>query len=237
VSLAGTNLTQTQLPEKIGEFEMLDHIAEISKTARGTFLAMIGGCFYCWLAIATTALENVKVDATLRLPIINTDIPVMGFFVIAPLILLAIYVYLHMYLIRLWSGLGTLPAFFQDGRSLDEKVYPWLLSSMVRLFVPLLTTNRPSLWWLQVGMSMILAWLLVPITELAFLSRVWKIKDILSIATTAFSLLSSLFVLVATFDIARNELSGSEKPLILSRVGARFGFSRRKEQPPADETT
>jgi uncharacterized protein YjbI with pentapeptide repeats len=231
-SLAGTNLTRAKLPPEIAAFELLDYVAEISKTARGTFLAMIGACFYCWLAIATTSLEPGKGEATVNLPIIDTPVPVLGFFLIAPLIIFSIYIYLHMYLIRLWSGLGTLPAFFPDSRSLDEKVYPWPLTSMVRLFVPLLKERRPPLWWLQVAMSVLLAWLLVPITELAFLTRLWSAEKRLSLTITGLNLLGSLVVMVATFDIARTALSGNEAPPIFRRLAVRLGWRRR----PKDDT-
>jgi hypothetical protein len=48
----------------------------------------------------------------------------------APLILLGVYFYLHLYLQRLWRDLSTLPAVFPDGEALDEKAYPWLLNGL-----------------------------------------------------------------------------------------------------------
>jgi hypothetical protein len=193
---------------------------------------MIAACFSCWLAIATASLESGEDGTTLNLPIVDTPVPVLGFFLVAPLVLFAIFIYLHMYLIRLWSGLGTLPAFFPDGRSLDEKAYPWPLTSMVHLFVPLLKERRPPLWWLQVAMSVLLAWLLVPITEVAFLTRLWSAERPLSLTITGLTLLGSIFVLVATFDIARTALSGSEAPPVFRRLALRLGWRRG----PKDDT-
>ena len=58
------------------------------------------------------------------LPIIQTKVPIAGFYWAAPAILLALYCYLHLYLQRLWEGMANLPAIFLDGRKLDE----WRLS-------------------------------------------------------------------------------------------------------------
>ena len=52
--LAGANLSNAKLPDDIAKFEGLGHVTEISKHARTIFLAMIGGCVFSWLTIATT---------------------------------------------------------------------------------------------------------------------------------------------------------------------------------------
>jgi uncharacterized protein YjbI with pentapeptide repeats len=157
-SLAGADLTNAKLPPGIAKFDFLQHVAEISKTAQSAYLAMIAACAYSWLTIATSAESAVK------LPLVETPVPLAAFYLAAPTILLAVYVYLHMYLQRLWTGLGSLPARFPDGRPLDETAFPWLLTSLVRAHMPLLKSDRPPLWWLQVGISVLTAWFLVPIT-------------------------------------------------------------------------
>lgn len=236
-SLAGTNLTRAKLPPEIAAFELLDYVGEISKTARGTFLAMIGACFYCWLTIATASVRSGDQRSTVNLPIIDTPVPVLGFFLVAPVIILSTYIYLHMYLIRLWTGLGTLPAFFPDGRSLDEKAYPWPLTSMVRLFMPLLKEGRPPLWWLQVAMSVLLAWILVPITELAFVVRLWGADKFSSLVAACLSLLGGLVIMVVTFEIAHTALSGREEPHAFRRLASRVRQRSRAGDATAGNAT
>ncbi len=170
--LAGADLTDALLEPEVAKFEGLAHVAEVSKHARGVFLGVVGGCVYAWLALATTSDLALVVNAvSTPLPIIQTEVPIAGFFLAAPVLLLGLYVYLHMYLQRLWRSLAKLPAVFPDAFSLDEKAYPWLLNSLVRLFVLRLTENRPSLWWLQVGISIVFAWVLVPVTVFLFWLR------------------------------------------------------------------
>ncbi len=167
--LGGADLSNAELPDDIAKFEGLAQVTEISKHARNIFLAVVGGCAFSWLTIATTTDAALLANtATSPLPIIGAEIPIAGFYWAAPIILLSLYLYLHLYLQSLWEGLASLPAIFPDGHALDHKAYPWLLTSLVRAHVPLLRKNRPLLWWLKVGVSILTAWMLVPFTIFLF---------------------------------------------------------------------
>jgi Pentapeptide repeats (8 copies) len=89
----------------------------------------------------------------------------------APLLLLALYFYMHLYLQSLWRGLATLPAVFPDGRTLDERAYPWLLVSVVRSFFPRFRETKPPFSRLTILLSIIFAWMLVPVTLAVFWLR------------------------------------------------------------------
>ena len=191
--LAGGDLTGAKLPDDIAKFEALGHVTEISKHARNIFLATIGGCVFSWLTIATTTdVALLTNTASTPLPIIQTKVPIAGFYWAAPAILLALYFYLHFYLQSLWEGLASLPAIFPDGRTLDERAYPWLMTSLVREFVPLLTKERRPFTSLKAGISISIAWGLVPFTFVWFWLRYlprhdwpWTIWHILLIVVAA----------------------------------------------------
>ena len=118
---------------------------------------------FSWLTIATTTDAALLTNSgSSPLPIIQTKVPIAGFYWAAPAILLALYSYLHLYLQRLWEGMASLPAIFPDGRTLDERAYPWLLSGIVRAHVPRLKDNPQSLLGLQVAVSLVTAWMFVP---------------------------------------------------------------------------
>ena len=104
-----------------------------------------------------------------RLPIIGSAIPIIGFYWAAPLILVSIYLYLLLYLHRLWESMAKLPAVFPDGTPLDEKVYPWLPNSLVASHFALLKEKRPALSGLQSFFSSLLVYGVVPVT----LASVW----------------------------------------------------------------
>ena len=170
--LAGAVLTNAKLPDDIKKFDQLTHAAETSKHAGTTFFALLAASLYSWLTIGTTTdVALITGAASSPLPIINTNIALSGFYWVAPLILLGVYFYLHLYLQRLWRDLASLPAVFPDGEALDEKAYPWLLNGLVRAhFARLKLRDRP-LSRLENLVSIALAWWVVPLTLVLFWLR------------------------------------------------------------------
>ena len=163
--LARTNLTGAKLPESIREFKILDAVNDVSGNAQTAFLSMLAACAYCWLTIATTEDARLLTNSTSSpLPVIQAPVPIAGFFWFAPFLLLAIFVWFHLYLQDMWSGLAGLPAFFPDGKALDEKANPWLLTGLVRPHFKLLRSKRPPLSRLKSVISIALAWWLLPAT-------------------------------------------------------------------------
>ena len=170
--LAGADLSNAKLPEDIAKFDGLEHVEETSRNARKIFFAMLLGCAYAWLTIATTTDARLLTNlASSPLPIIGTDIPIAWFYWAAPVLLLGLYSYFHLYLQRLWEGLSELPAVFPDGKALHKKAYPWLLNGLVRAHFERLKDERPFFSRLENFVSIILAWWVVPATLLAFWLR------------------------------------------------------------------
>src|SRR5207237_10152157 len=99
--LAGADLTNATLPAEVAKFDLLGNVAEVSKAASATFLAQIGASFYSMITLATTDLGAIGGStSTTKLPILGTEIPIGTFFLAAPVVLFAVYVYFHMYLSR-----------------------------------------------------------------------------------------------------------------------------------------
>jgi len=158
--LAGSDLTGAKLPEPLTKlYDSLSSVKEISDSAQKLFLALLAGCLYSWLTIAqTTDVELITNRAATPLPIIQAAIPIVGFYVVAPLILLCLYFYFHFYLQKLWEELGSLPAVFTDGRELHKRTDPWLLNDLVRSHFVKLKDGRPFLSYFQSWISVVLAW-------------------------------------------------------------------------------
>jgi uncharacterized protein YjbI with pentapeptide repeats len=177
--LAGADLTGAKLPDELTKlYEKLQNVNNISESARKLFLAVLAACLYSWLTIATTTDVGLITNrASSPLPIIQTSIPIVGFYWVAPLLLLCVYFYFHFYLQKLWEELGSLPAIFPDGRPLHSKIDPWLLNDLVRSHLPKLNVNRPFLSYLQLWISVLLAWWVVPITMFLFWGRYLPRQD------------------------------------------------------------
>jgi uncharacterized protein YjbI with pentapeptide repeats len=168
--LGGAVLTNAKLPNDVGRFDALKHVEETSRNASTVFFGLLAASLYSWLTIATTTdVALITGTASSPLPIINTNIALSGFYLAAPLILIAVYVYFHLYLQRLWGCLASLPAVFPDGEALDDKAYPWLLNSLVRVHFKKLA-HRPRTRW-EKYLSILLAWWVVPVTLVFFWLR------------------------------------------------------------------
>jgi uncharacterized protein YjbI with pentapeptide repeats len=170
--LAGADLTRAKLPDEIAKFPALSQVAAISSEARKIFIALLAACVYSWLVVGTTTDAALILNtASSPLPIINTPIPIAGFYVVGATLLTAVYCYFHFYLQRLWRTLATLPALFPDGVTLDDKTDPWLLTNLVRADFKRLRKNAPPLTRLENLLTILLAWWLVPLNLLALWAR------------------------------------------------------------------
>lgn len=223
--LAGADLTGAKLPEPLSKlFEKLDLVEDISESARKLFIAMLVGCLYSWLTIATTRdVSLITNGASSPLPILQGSIPIVGFFVVAPLLLLCVYFYLHFYLQKLWEEFGSLPAIFRDGRRLHERSDPWLLNDLVRAHVRLLRPGRPFLSYFQQFVSIVLAWWVVPVTLLVFWVRYLPRHDFYWTTWQVVLLAVSITAAVFLYRLAATTLRGADRQPF-SWKGARKSF-------------
>lgn len=217
---AGADLTGAKLPAPLEKlYDSLENVKGISESARKIFLAALAGCLYCWLTIATTTDVNLITNrASSPLPIIQTQIPIVGFYVVAPLLVLCVYFYLHFYLQKLWEELGSMPAVFPDGRPLYAKVDPWLLNDLVRAHLPKLKANRPFLSHFQLWISVLLAWWIVPVTMFLFWGRYLRRHEQVWTSLHVSLLVISATAGVCLYRLAKATLAGAErKPFIWTR--------------------
>ena len=105
------------------------------------------------------------------LPVIQATIPIVGFFIVAPLLLLCISLYCHFYLQRLLEEAASLPAAFQDGRPLQAKVDTGIMNELIHTRFRPVNVGRPFLSHVQVWISVLLTWWVVPMTIFLFWVR------------------------------------------------------------------
>ncbi len=218
--LGGTNLAAAKLPASASGFEGLGNVTEASKTAQSLFATILLVCSYTWLTIASTTdsqLLNNAAPPSSRLPILGTDIPLVRFYLVAPLLLLCLYVYFHLCLQRLWEELAELPAVFPDGRSLDKRAYPWLMNVIVRTHLTRLKHDRSNLSRWQAGISILLAWGLVPLTLVFLWGRYLRSHD-WQVTIVHLAMIAAAFgAAVGFLRLAATTLRGSEKRTFLWR--------------------
>ncbi|MEM0942728.1 MAG: pentapeptide repeat-containing protein [Pseudomonadota bacterium] len=107
----------------------LAHIAEVSRNARGAWFGLLAALVY----VTVTLLGHEDADffafgAATTLPIFNIDVPPEAFFTAAPILVSALYIYLHLYLQNLWEALADAEP-RAKGAPLSQKVFPTLMSA------------------------------------------------------------------------------------------------------------
>src|SRR5262245_12715118 len=119
--LGGTNLFDTVLPESISAVDSSKSIADATKVARWFYFLTAGASLICCLLIAFTNDVRLLLNAS-ALPIARWGnvLPMTGFYLGGPLVLLALSLRFHFLLLRLWGSMAALPAVFPDGQTLER---------------------------------------------------------------------------------------------------------------------
>jgi uncharacterized protein YjbI with pentapeptide repeats len=208
--LAGADLTRAKLPESLRTFEGLKQADRIADSAQKLYLALLGGCAYSILTIATTTdAKLITNSASSPLPIIQTPVPIAGFFWVAPLLLASVYFYFNLYLQRLWEALAELPAVFPDGVSLDRKVDPWLLVGLIRRHVRRLVSEQPAFARLHTIITRLSVWWAVPVTLFLFWGRYLRRHEWVGTGFQVLLLALSIAGAVLLYAVARATLRRS----------------------------
>jgi uncharacterized protein YjbI with pentapeptide repeats len=158
--------------------ERLKYIEELSKNGGKLFTLMLTACAYAWLTIASTRdVALVTNTASSKLPILDTEVPIVGFYILGPPLLFALAVYLHHYLRALWVELARLPEILPPGVSRSERTYPWILNDLI-LLIPRASAggrgfrrDRLVLRHPAVVIAALLTWCAVPATLCYFWLR------------------------------------------------------------------
>ncbi|MEO0427057.1 MAG: pentapeptide repeat-containing protein [Pseudomonadota bacterium] len=120
--------TRTSQPPTDDTETRLDHIRELSQNARTTWFGLLA--LLAFVTVTLMAHDDTKFFAAgveTELPLVGISVPTTAFFIAAPLLLAAVYAYLHLYLMALWDALAALPQ-EKGAPPISERVYPWLLT-------------------------------------------------------------------------------------------------------------
>ncbi|NVK34924.1 MAG: pentapeptide repeat-containing protein [Rhodobacteraceae bacterium] len=170
----GQAVDKTQIAD---EKQLLDHIEDVSRNARGTWLTLIAVLLFSAIAVAGVRDRDFfTYGASMTLPVINFSVPVKSFFYAGPLIVLGLYTYLHLYLLKLWRALAVPAARLANGRQLDEAVFPWLVSDAAISIKPG-GPRRPFGWMTRI-VAFLFLWAAGPMILIYFWWRSFPPHDL-----------------------------------------------------------
>ena len=176
--LAGADLVDAQLDPSVEEWSVLEYLKDASSRTQAIALSVVTACLYSALTILTTRDSGLVTNSpSSTLPIIQTPVPIVVFFWVTPLLLLAAHSALLMAVERQWDTAFALPWRFTDGTSPEQRanVFPML---RLRLWSPRLKRRaRTSLPRLAAAGYTWLLWLIVPATLALFWLRYMSRHD------------------------------------------------------------
>ena len=174
--LGGTNLFDTVLPESISSVDSSKAIADSTKVARWFYFLTAGVSLICCVLIAYTNDVRLLLNAS-ALPITRWGnvLPMTGFYLGGPLVLLALSLRFHFLLLRLWGSMAALPAVFPDGQTL-ERNGPWYLMGLIRRHFRW-QGERSAMTAFETALSTVLAYWVVPATLFFFWLRYLTRQD------------------------------------------------------------
>jgi uncharacterized protein YjbI with pentapeptide repeats len=192
--LAGANLRAACLPQQIQEFPALEDYARASGTAIWLFGVTMIVNFLSWLMIWKTRDVQLIADSSvlpfLRSSSASAALPARELYLIAPALLLAVYLVFQYHLQRLWDAVLELPAIFPDGRIMGDKG-PWIVTGLLRAHFRWMNQDAPSTRLIEKTVSILLAYWTVPATLLFFWGRYLTVQEMHGTA------LHTLFVVAA----------------------------------------
>src|SRR5580704_5997878 len=179
--LAGTNLRDASLPAQIWDFDALVEFSKASQTSARMFTAMLFASFVSCLMIWKTKDVQLVSDSAvlpfLHSPAASAALPTAEIYLIAPVLLLCVYLLFQYHLQRLWDSVLELPAIFPDGCVLGEK-QSRLVTGLLRLHFHLMKQDPPFTRLIEKSASALLAYWTVPAVLVLFWGRYLTLQEI-----------------------------------------------------------
>jgi len=171
----------------------LARIETLSRGARANWFGLMA--YLAFVGVTLLGVEDADFflpDRQTALPLINVEIPTVFFFLAAPVLGTALYVYLHLHLMGLWRALATAPREI-DGKVLGDRVFPWLANELALGRRPDHPLSDQPLRWVANFVTLVLVWVAGPVV----LAMFWWAS--LPAHTFGMTLLIGLCLLVSIF--------------------------------------
>ena len=141
---------------------LIGNIEKVSQNAKGIYFIFSGLLTFCTLTIAGSSDRQIVLNGPTNLPIINVEVSMDGFFILAPLLAIFFFTYFQIYLERLRNLLSDLRTNYQKINE-AQRIYPWMLNFADEPDARLATRFivNFSIWWsLPVVLMFLALWYL-----------------------------------------------------------------------------
>ena len=227
----------------------IERINQVSAMARTSWIALLG--YLAFIGVTLLGVEDADFFVPSRqtqLPLVNVSIPTASFFIFAPILAAALYIYLHIILMKLWDAIADANTPRIDGHPLGDHLNPWLVNdwALTRKGPPY-TPARPLLA-LGNAASFLLVWAAGPLVLFGFWWRSMPAHDEWLTLLLAACLLLSLHAALTSWRTARAWLARPRREppsrpwwrsppalaVILATTVPHLAPNRRRSRPPRE---
>ena len=177
---------------------MVDVIDAASKHVRTMFYIYLGFISYCAITVfGTTDQQLIIKGERVVLPILDITVSLYGFFILAPIIAMILYVYFMVYLNRVNVLIKELRGYYEERHChfYGKEIFPWMFN----------IARFPDEGWIgriQYLLVWVSLWLTLPITIFLFLIKfIKKHDDIFSYIFVLLLFLSIFIVLCFRYEL------------------------------------
>lgn len=225
--IAGANLRDALLPPHIMEFEAAARFARASRIAWRCFAPIVPLALLSWLIIWKTQDAQLLTDSAL-IPYLHSRpaaaaMPTAQIFLLAPLVILSLYLVFQFHLQKVWDAALELPAIFPDGHPLDDRG-PEIIVGLLRAHFWWMNRERSSTQWVEKTICVLLAYWAVPFTLTLYWARYLTMQDPKgTLLQTLVVAVSAGVALHATLKTGRRREQWPPKSKWTSRIAERLG--------------
>lgn len=145
----------------------IERVNELARTARTTWFSILGFLGFAYVTLfSIKGTDYVSTTQQITLPFAQTNVSILGFAFLGPVLCLAVYVYLHFHLMKLWESISDLDT--SDLPSIDQKLAPSLLTDLGLSKFANSDVHKRDLAWLSVRTSELLVFWAAPILLVLF---------------------------------------------------------------------
>lgn len=172
----------------------IKRIDDLSRSARTSWIGLLG--FLAFVGVTLLGVQDADFfipSRQTKLPLVGVAIPTASFFIFAPILGAALYIYLHIHLTKLWQALGA-ARHAHGGAAVQAKVFPWLVNDLALTFPGPNAALRGPLTWISSAVTVLLVWIAAPAVLLGFWWRSFPAHELWTTTSIAICALAALYV-------------------------------------------
>jgi len=155
-------------PEPDTAETQIARIDQLTRVGRANWLGLLAYLIFAFVTVLSVEDADFFIPARqTTLPLVGVDIPTFSFFAFAPILGVALYVYLHLHVRKQIEALCEPQAEIQ-GQPLESRIAPWLLNDIVLMARRQGAAPARAMDWLVKAITVGLVWLAGPLALGAF---------------------------------------------------------------------